>query len=169
MDQVHFHMHIHPCPSSRARDANHKNSREYARCIRHHRGLALRLGALTASPCLLPSPCNLLTPDIPFPPLLPLLSPPIFLSPALPQGTSSLVRRTLYSFTDTADRIVSSVSSGILASGAVDVSVRGGTGVVRPYGALDGVCVLFFFLLSKAQLTRFLFCDRLFFLWLFFL
>ncbi|CAM9933519.1 unnamed protein product [Scytosiphon promiscuus] len=55
------------------------------------------------------------------------------------KGTSSLVRRTLYSFTDTADRIVSSVSSGILASGAVDVSVRGGTGVVRPYGALDGV------------------------------
>lgn len=58
------------------------------------------------------------------------------------QGTSSLVRRTLYSVTDTTDRIVSSVSSGILASGAVDVSVRGGTGVVRPFGALDGELVV---------------------------
>lgn len=30
------------------------------------------------------------------------------------------------------------MSSGILASGAVDVVVRGGSGVVRPYGPLDG-------------------------------
>lgn len=36
------------------------------------------------------------------------------------------------------DRIASSVSSGILASGAVDVSVRGGRGVVRPFGIFDG-------------------------------
>lgn len=54
------------------------------------------------------------------------------------QGTSSLVRRTLYSVTDTTDQIVSSVSAGILASGAVDVSVSGVRGVVRPYGVLDG-------------------------------
>ena len=58
--------------------------------------------------------------------------------PCSSQGTSSLVRRTLYSVTDATDRIASSVSSGILASGAVDVLVRGGRGVVRPYGALDG-------------------------------
>lgn len=83
----------------------------------------------------------------------------------VPQGTSSLVRRTLYSFTDTADRIVSSVSSGILASGAVDVSVRGGTGVVRPYGALDGES---FRLLSISDVGCFAFRDVVSVFFLFF-
>ncbi|CAM9404748.1 unnamed protein product, partial [Choristocarpus tenellus] len=63
------------------------------------------------------------------------------------QGTLSLIRRTLYSSVDTTNRIASSVSFGLLASGTVDILIQGGR-LVRPYGILDG------FMLGMAGAVR---------------
>ncbi|CAM9268648.1 unnamed protein product, partial [Laminaria digitata] len=114
--------------------------------VLHYRGQALRQGLrVLGSSKLLGSPLGLFSnisagvKDFFYEPVVGLSQSPLGFVVGVYKGTSSLVRRTLYSVTDTTDRIASSVSSGILASGAVDVLVRGGRGVVRPYGALDGV------------------------------
>ena len=64
--------------------------------------------------------------------------PPPTNTPFSSQGTSSLVCGTLYSVTDTTDRIASAVSSDSLPSGAVDVLVRGERGRGQTLRGFEG-------------------------------
>ncbi|CAM9365106.1 unnamed protein product [Discosporangium mesarthrocarpum] len=113
--------------------------------VAHYKGQALRQAyKIVGSSELLGNPVGLLqnigagVKDFLYEPVIGLSHSPWGFAFGVIKGTSSLVRRTLYSSVDTTSRIASSLSSGLEASGAVDVVVRGGQHL-RPIGLLDGV------------------------------
>ncbi|CAM9869751.1 unnamed protein product, partial [Phaeothamnion confervicola] len=111
----------------------------------HYRGQALRqLYMILGSSELLGNPVGLLQNlgagvwDFLYEPVAGLTRSPWAFAAGVWKGSSSLVRRTVYSCSDTIGRIAGSLSSGVLASGTVDLRLPNGA-VARPRNVLDGI------------------------------